>query len=128
MEHLRKILVLDDDTEFRNLLKYALSSQNFSVTETESAHLALSIALNEYPDMILLDLEMPVMSGTDFLELLKKNLNGKIPPIILISANERKDLPKVYPEIVRILSKPFSIQQLIDVVRSELAKSSEMSR
>ena len=92
-----KILLIEDDTiELMKLNRAMLSlNMNHEVTETINGEEALDLLLNEkyYPDIILLDLNMPKINGIEFLEILKNNESIKfIPTIILTTSSNEKDL------------------------------------
>jgi len=92
-----KILLIEDDTiELMKLNRAMLSlNMNHKVTEAINGEEALDLLLNEkyYPDIILLDLNMPKINGIEFLEILKNNESIKfIPTIILTTSSNEKDL------------------------------------
>ena len=92
-----KILLIEDDTiELMKLNRAMLSlNMNHKVTEVNNGEDALELLLNEeyYPDIILLDLNMPKINGIEFLEILKNNESIKfIPTIILTTSSNEKDL------------------------------------
>ena len=92
-----KILLIEDDTiELMKLNRAMLSlNMNHEVTEATNGEEALELLLNEkyYPDIILLDLNMPKINGIEFLEILKNNESIKfIPTIILTTSSNEKDL------------------------------------
>ncbi len=65
------VLIADDEREIRNLLASCRISAGYSVIEAGDGHAALEKACREYPDLILLDLIMPVMDGFDVLRRLR---------------------------------------------------------
>lgn len=92
-----KILLIEDDTiELMKLNRAMLSlNMNHEVTEAKNGEDALELLLKEkyYPDIILLDLNMPKINGIEFLEILKNNESIKfIPTIILTTSSNEKDL------------------------------------
>ena len=92
-----KILLIEDDTiELMKLNRAMLSlNMNHEVTEAINGEEALELLINEkyYPDIILLDLNMPKINGIEFLEILKNNESIKfIPTIILTTSSNEKDL------------------------------------
>ena len=92
-----KILLIEDDTiELMKLNRAMLSlNMNHEVTEANNGEDALELLLKEkyYPDIILLDLNMPKINGIEFLEILKNNESIKfIPTIILTTSSNERDL------------------------------------
>ncbi len=67
-----KILIVDDEPDIRELIKYNLIKDDFLVEEAENGQEAIDKALNWLPDLIILDVMMPVMDGIETCELLRK--------------------------------------------------------
>ena len=114
-----KILLIEDDTiELMKLNRAMLSlNMNHKVTEVNNGEDALELLLNEeyYPDIILLDLNMPKINGIEFLSILKKNESLKfIPTIILTTSSNKKDLMECYNiGIAGYVQKPLKYQDYI---------------
>ena len=114
-----KILLIEDDTiELMKLNRAMLSlNMNHKVTEVNNGEDALELLLNEeyYPDIILLDLNMPKINGIEFLSILKTNESLKfIPTIILTTSSNKKDLLGCYNiGIAGYVQKPLKYQDYI---------------
>jgi CheY-like chemotaxis protein len=114
-----KILLIEDDTiELMKLNRAMLSlNMNHKVTEVNNGEDALELLLNEeyYPDIILLDLNMPKINGIEFLSILKTNESLKfIPTIILTTSSNKKDLMECYNiGIAGYVQKPLKYQDYI---------------
>lgn len=114
-----KILLIEDDTIELMKLNRAMLSLNMShkVTEVNNGEDALELLLNEeyYPDIILLDLNMPKINGIEFLSILKTNESLKfIPTIILTTSSNKKDLMECYNiGIAGYVQKPLKYQDYI---------------
>ena len=114
-----KILLIEDDTiELMKLNRAMLSlNMNHKVTEINNGEDALELLLNEeyYPDIILLDLNMPKINGIEFLSILKTNESLKfIPTIILTTSSNKKDLLECYNiGIAGYVQKPLKYQDYI---------------
>ena len=114
-----KILLIEDDTiELMKLNRAMLSlNMNHKVTEVNNGEDALELLLNEeyYPDIILLDLNMPKINGIEFLSILKTNESLKfIPTIILTTSSNKKDLMECYNiGIAGYVKKPLKYQDYI---------------
>tara|TARA_B100000497_G_C7455214_1_gene281804 strand:+ start:110 stop:526 length:417 start_codon:yes stop_codon:yes gene_type:complete len=96
-----KILLIEDDTIELMKLNRAMSSLNMNheVMEANNGEDGLELLLNKkyYPDIILLDLNMPKINGIEFLSILKDNESLKfIPTIILTTSSNEKDLQACY--------------------------------
>ena len=119
MKSILKILLIEDDTiELMKLNRAMLSlNMNHKVTEVNNGEDALELLLNEeyYPDIILLDLNMPKINGIEFLSILKTNESLKfIPTIILTTSSNKKDLLECYNiGIAGYVQKPLKYQDYI---------------
>lgn len=79
-----KILIIEDDESLREMYKMRLSYEGFEVIEASDGESGLAKAVAEQPDLILLDIMMPKISGFDVLDILKStNSTAKIPVIIM---------------------------------------------
>lgn len=87
----QKILAVDDMGINLRTVKLALET-DFEVRLAKSGELALSIVASEKIDLILLDIEMPKMSGFDFMEKLKTNPKTTVPPVIFVTAHATPEL------------------------------------
>jgi len=111
------ILVVDDDTEVREGLCDALGDEGYRVAEAINGADAVRQIAEEGPDLILMDLRMPVMDGYTFLDRRRSDaaLHG-IPVIIVSSALDRDlDGPGV-----QVLQKPVELDELFPLVRRQL--------
>ena len=80
-----KILIIEDEPSLRGALVDKLSREGFCCLEAKNGLEGLDAALKEHPDLILLDIIMPVMDGMTMLEELRKNPWGKNVPVILLT-------------------------------------------
>jgi len=85
MSQQTQILVVDDTTDTRMLLK-ALLEDDYTVTEADSGKACLAQIEKQVPDLLLLDVNMPGMSGYEVCEHLRKQKNTEHLPIIFVSA------------------------------------------
>lgn len=87
----KKILILDDKTEFRTLTKTILSSK-FEVESAENGIQGLALLQSGYmPDLIVTDLMMPVLGGKDFVEQIKNSGVFSHIPVIVLSSIDKSD-------------------------------------
>ena len=115
-----RILVVDDDEEVATLLQSVLASHDYQV-EVANDLLALQASREQLPDLILLDLFMPTMSGDETVRHLHEMPDTWDIPIVLMSA--AGDLPRRADElgVAAYLSKPFDLDELLAVVQRALA-------
>ncbi len=109
----RSILVIEDDAEIREALCDVLSLAGHRATGAENGRTALEALALEVPDVILLDLRMPVMNGVEFLRAVEpKNLRSRI---IVLTANPQ-DLPPGTG--LPCLVKPYDVDKLLREIAS----------
>lgn len=91
----KSILIIEDEAFFRELIKKKLSSDVFDVFEATNGQEGIDEAIEKKPDVILLDLLLPDMSGFDVLSKLKSDLHlSTIPVIILSNLADPQDIQK----------------------------------
>ena len=79
---MRSCLVVDDSKVIRKVARHILETLDFTVEEAEDGREALSRCEASMPDVILLDWNMPVMSGMEFLKALRQSGNGSQPKVV----------------------------------------------
>lgn len=84
-EKVKKILIAEDEPDMRAILVGMVESAGYKVIPAEDGKRALELAIKENPDMILLDVVMPKMSGFEVLEKLKYNPATQETPVIILS-------------------------------------------
>lgn len=82
----KRILVVDDEREFLDLLQYRLAGEQYEVTCAGSGSEALEQARKSAPDLILMDLLLPDLDGISVVEILRRQPATRSTPIIMISA------------------------------------------
>jgi CheY-like chemotaxis protein len=116
LNHRREILIVDDDPDIRDALGECLRYEGYDVHAAADGRDALDrLEFGLKPDVILLDLMMPVLNGFDVLEALKKRPEWRTIPVVVVSANrgyQAEDLDGA----VGILRKPVNVDRLIAVV------------
>lgn len=80
-----KVLVIDDEQPFLDLMTDKLSKEGFTVLTANGGQVGLEIAFKEHPDVILLDILMPKMHGWEVYEKLRQNAWGKSVPVIILT-------------------------------------------
>ncbi len=110
----KKILIVDDDPVTLKMLEKILLSAGYWVTKATNGKEALYIADDFLPDVIILDIMMPVMDGTETIELVKKNPRTKnIPVIFLSSLITKKDELGKFAKSEGYLAKPIERETLL---------------
>lgn len=82
---MKKILIVEDEPAYLKLLKDFLTREGFSVIEAEDGKKGLDMAIGENPDLVLLDIKLPVMDGMTMLHELRLNEKGKNMKVIVLT-------------------------------------------
>jgi len=120
----QKILVVDDEKHIVQLMEYNLKKQGYSVDTAFNGLDALHKINNNKPDLILLDIKMPVMNGYEVCLQLKKKEETRDIPIIVVSVLADSDQVEALGVESQII-KPFDPGRLIDAVKHILGKGVE---
>ena len=113
----RRVLVVDDDGEIVEALRYALETRGFQVLVARDGNQGLALAEKEDPDLVILDMMMPKRSGFLVLEKLRRSRPVPI-RVIMITANEGSR-HKAYAEMLGVddyIRKPFAMDRLLESV------------
>ena len=118
------ILVVDDEPDLVITIKNRLEWNKFKVETAANGRQGLEKAVSVRPDLILLDCNMPVMSGLDMLQLLRQNKKlKKIPVIMLTAVSENYDIDTArLLEVAGYITKPFNFTELLDKISDILDK------
>ena len=112
-------MIVDDEEAARYGMRRALTTLGYNITEAGSAEAARALLKQTEPDLLLLDVNLPGMSGLDFLREIK-NANGNAPLVIIVTAHgsERMAVEAVKAGAHDYLSKPFEVDDLRLVVKN----------
>jgi len=117
-----KILVIDDDVDLVAVMRGTLESKAFEVVTAYNGKEGLEKAKSEKPDLILLDIMMPVMDGFNFAEQFGKDaVLKKIPVLALTSFSDSLGQPFTF-EVSEYLRKPLKPKDLIAKVEEHLKR------
>jgi DNA-binding response OmpR family regulator len=114
-----RILVADDDPIIRRLIEVNLGLEGFEVETASGGEDALTKARTGSPDLILLDVMMPNITGWEVARLLKEDQATAGIPIVFLSARTQEEDRKRGEElgVAAYVTKPFDPQELVDLVR-----------
>jgi CheY-like chemotaxis protein len=111
---MKNILIIEDDESIRKMIASVLEVEGYSVAAASNGKQALEkIRGGAVPDIILLDMMMPVMNGWDFLDFVRSNATTSKIPIIVVSA---------YAEIAKsvkpdaVVAKPVQLKSLLQAI------------
>ena len=124
-----RILIVDDEPDIVELLEYNLSQHGYVVTTARDGASALAEVRRERPDLILLDLMLPDVSGTEICRRLRKDDATESIPIMMITARGEEIDRVVGFEVGAddYVTKPFSPRELVLRVQAVLRRSSSQS-
>ena len=112
-----KVLVVDDEAPIRELMSLVLDQEGYEVTSAGNGQEALRMCDVRPPDIILLDLKMPVMDGAEFARRYRA-MKGPHAKIVVITAAEQAESATAAVEPCGFLAKPFDLESLLDAVGS----------
>lgn len=96
---MKKILVVEDELAYLKLLNSQLTEKGYKVIEAINGEKGIEKAKSENPDLILLDIRMPVMDGMAMLDLLRKGAEGRKTKVIILTNLEPDD--KILEDVIR---------------------------
>ena len=120
-----KVLVVDDEIHIVQVVAIKLRNNGFDVITCENGAQALKIVSNAKPDVIVTDFQMPVMTGLELVENLRKQPDTAKIPVIMLTARgfAIEDRQKEELNISACLSKPFSPRELLQSVEEVLKET-----
>ena len=120
-----KVLIADDEEDIKEIMQMFLESQGYEVETAFDGLSALDQVRTWNPDVILLDIMMPVMDGIQVCEKIKGDPSTKHIPVIMVSAASKRDMegPAFEAGADEYVVKPFDPAELGKVVERCLAKS-----
>lgn len=125
-----KILVIDDEKDIVELIAYNLEREGFSVLKAYDGEEALRMVKEQKPDLIILDLMLPKISGLDVCKILRGNPTAANIPIIMLTAkvDEIDKIIGLEMGADDYITKPFGIKELIARVRAMLRRMRDSNK
>jgi two-component system response regulator AdeR len=123
-----KVLIIEDEPDIADLYRIKFEAEGFKVTLAQNGKLGLELCQQIKPDIVLLDLMLPVMSGPQMLKKLRAAAWGKDMPVIIISnlGQERSDIDlekyKISAYMVKALYTP---KEIVQEVRKILKRAGQ---
>ena len=111
-----KILVIDDDTSMLAFLKLHLQKAGYVVLLAEDGIVGGRLALSASPDLILLDVQMPYLSGYELVEALKVDPATWDIPVVFLTADKHVEQRTRMLRAEAFLKKPVKVERLLEVV------------
>ena len=119
---MKKILIVDDEPNIVMTLEYTFKKSNYEVFIARDGQEALDILKTNFPDVIILDIMMPMVDGFATLEQIRKDDNLQHTKVMLLSAkNKESDIEKgLALGADAYMTKPFSIKKVVEKVEELL--------
>jgi DNA-binding response OmpR family regulator len=120
----KQVLIVDDDPDIRELVRFKLEQLGFQVRSASDGEAGLEAALAQPPDVIVLDVMMPKLSGLEVCRQLRQSPETASTPIILLTAKAQEaDVERGFDFGVNdSLVKPFSPRELASRVQAALSR------
>ncbi len=122
MASTNKVLIAEDSSVIQNLVKKILEFQNFEITVVKNGEQVIQLLSKEDFDVILLDINMPVMDGMECVKAIRGLSNAKSAaiPVVAITGNARNysDADFTAAGFNEVLMKPLNFDRLVSVVKS----------
>jgi len=117
------LLVVDDEPQIRRTMRATLSSSGYDVIEAKNGQEAIDVVMRERPDLILLDINMPDMSGVEACNKIRLSFDG---PIIMVTVrtSERDKIDALNAGADDYVVKPFTMGELLARIRAVLRRTS----
>ncbi len=121
---MKKILLVDDQINFIKMISIKLSKLGYSILTAENGEIALNIANEKKPDLIIMDIMMPVMDGFTAAAELKENPKTASIPLIFLSAKGSINDQEKAKELGAsdFIAKPFSPKVLVEKIQNTIGE------
>ncbi|MCI8478103.1 MAG: response regulator transcription factor [Oscillospiraceae bacterium] len=119
----KRILIIEDEKNIVDILTFNLSKEGYDTLEAYDGHSGLQLALDENPDLILLDLMLPKLDGFDVCRAIRKE--NRSTPIIMLTAREEETDKVLGLELGAddYITKPFSMRELLARVKANIRRT-----
>jgi len=121
----KKILVVDDEINILNSLSDLLTAKGYEVVTAMDGKAGIEMAQKVNPDLILLDIMMPKVSGLELLKEIKSSDKNAHVPIIILSAKSDMDTlnEAMWNYAEKYITKPYNPEELLASIKSSLSSS-----
>ena len=120
-----RVLVVDDEPDIAQILKFRLERDGHEILVAADGQAAVDLAVTERPDLILLDIMMPGMSGFEVLEQIRTRRGIYKTPVVMITARRSGvDMDKALAyNVIQYITKPFDPEKVAETVKRVLLNS-----
>ena len=120
-----KIAIVEDDQAISQMYRIKFEAEGYTVDTAENGKLGLSLIESMKPDIVLLDLMMPEMTGDQVLEKMRKSTWGKNIKVVILTNMGEQEIPPVVKELgvsAVILKADMTPRQVADLVKKHLSE------
>jgi len=121
------VLIVEDDPWTRVVMTALLAGEGYAVVETGKGEDGLNLAATHRPDVVLLDLALPTMSGLDVLHALKQDPTTAAIPVVVVSAYGSLMKDTDTRHVAAVVGKPFDYDDLLRAIEGALDRASAAS-
>ena len=122
----KKVLVIDDEPEMLDLVKYTLEKGGFEVSTCDNGRHAWDEIVRVKPDLLVLDVMLPGIDGYSLqLKISQDPATRELPIVVLTALEPSKTLFQKFPQVVGFMPKPFKTEELLETVQTAVARSSQ---
>ena len=115
-----KILIVEDESNIRSFIKTILEAKGYQVLDSKNGSQGKMMFSSYYPDLIILDLGLPDIDGTEFIKEIRQS--HKVPIIVLSARTQEKDKVQALDLGANdYVTKPFGTEELLARVRAEMS-------
>ena len=128
---MKRVLVVDDDAHVRGIVCHILKEEGFETKEATSGRDALQLLTKFYPDLVIMDFQMPDMNGIEACRCIREMWGETgIPPVVMLTAmSDRKSLEAAsLAGADDYLLKPFKARMILEKVQKALARFEAQSK
>lgn len=125
-KHMQKIAIIEDDTAIAQMYRIKFEAEGYSVDTAENGQLGLALLEKMKPDIVLLDLMMPVMNGDELLEKLRATSWGKAIKVVVLTNSGEQEIPGKIQKLgvtAVILKAAMTPRQVAELVKKHLGAS-----
>ncbi|MFH1860848.1 MAG: response regulator [bacterium] len=122
----KKVLIVDDEVHIRRIIAEKIRNEGYTIFTAENGQEAVDIAKKEKPDLIIMDIMMPVMNGIEAIKILKQDPDMANTHIFVLTAMEFGETEKEIVSIVgasNVITKPFSPKELLNIINARIGKA-----
>jgi CheY-like chemotaxis protein len=118
------VLVVDDDTDLRKLTATVLACNGYDVVEARHGREGITRLIQDTPDLVVLDLNMPVMDGWEFRAEQQRLRDGRLSsiPVLLLTAADGASAHTATLKAVGLVEKPFDPERLLAAIKTALGQ------